>query len=120
MTGDPVEPDVVDATTRVAVSSLTGEGLPALREAIRAALRPLAPDPAEEQPAITRARHARALQVARTETAAFLAAWEEDALPAPVVATHLRAAVHALDELLGAIDVDEVMERVFRSFCIGK
>ena len=32
----------------------------------------------------------------------------------------IRAAIHALDELVGGIDVDEVMGRVFRTFCVGK
>jgi len=46
--------------------------------------------------------------------------WEGGELPAPVAATHLRAATLALDELLGALDVEEVLDRVFRAFCIGK
>jgi tRNA modification GTPase len=104
----------------IAVSAVTGEGLGDLRAAIARAVREAAPDPAEELPLVTRARHVAALDVARVEVEAFRMAWEEDALPATVAATHLRAAVHALDELLGGIDVDEVLERVFRTFCIGK
>ena len=113
-------PTSIEADAVVAVSAVTGEGLPALRDAIRGSLRTIVPDPVEELPVITRARHAQALELARAETMLFIAAWDEATLPAPVVATHLRAAVHALDELVGAIDVDEVMERVFRTFCVGK
>jgi tRNA modification GTPase len=113
-------PGPIEAEAVVAVSAVTGKGLDALRAAIRAALRTLVPDPVEELPVITRARHAHALELARAETTMFIAAWEEATLPAPVAATHIRAAVHALDELVGAIDVDEVMERVFRTFCVGK
>jgi len=36
--------------------------------------------------------------------------WEGGELPAPVAATHLRAATLALDELLGALDVEEVLD----------
>jgi tRNA modification GTPase len=104
----------------IAVSAADGTGLEALRAAIRAAVAAAHPVPAEEQPIVTRARHAAALTRARDEVAAFLAAWDADALPAPVVATHLRAAITALEDLTGAIDVEEVLERVFRSFCIGK
>ena len=104
----------------IAVSATTGSGLDALRAAIAARVRLLHPDPPEELPVITRARHFAAIQRARDEVAEFRSAWEAGALPGPVAATHLRAAVHALDELLGAIDTDEVLERVFRSFCIGK
>jgi len=69
---------------------------------------------------VTRARHVAALTTAREELQAFRGAWAEGALPAPVAATHLRAATLALDELLGAFDVEEVLDRVFRAFCIGK
>lgn len=108
---------VVDA---VAVSARTGAGLPALRAAITRAVRDVHPDPAEDQPLVTRARHAAAIRAARGEVAAFHAAWAVDALPGPVAATHLRAAAHALDELIGAVDVEDVLERVFRGFCVGK
>ena len=36
------------------------------------------------------------------------------------VATHLRAAVGALDDLIGVVTPDDVLDRVFGSFCVGK
>lgn len=113
-------PTTLDSAPCVAVSATTGEGLAELRAAITDAVRATVPDPAESSPMVTRARHVAALRAAHEEVEAFHTAWERDDLPAPVAATHLRAAVHALDELLGGIDVDEVLERVFRSFCVGK
>lgn len=104
----------------VGVSSVSGEGLDSLREAIRRAVRAVHPPSAEEEPVVTRARHAAAIARARDEVAAFLAAWDSGSLPAPVAATHLRSAILALEELVGAIDVDDVLARVFRSFCVGK
>ena len=104
----------------VAVSATTGLGLTELRDAVGALARTLAADPDEEHPVVTRARHASALGVARAEIAAFIEAWRADALPAPVAGTHLRAAVHALDELVGGLDADEVLGRVFATFCVGK
>ena len=104
----------------LAVSATEGTGLDALRVAIRAAVSASHPVPAEDQPIVTRARHAAALGAARAEVAAFVAAWDADALPAPVAATHLRAAIVALEDLTGAIDVEDVLERVFRTFCVGK
>lgn len=104
----------------IAVSAVTGDGLDLLRAEITRAMESLAPEPAEEMPLVTRARHVAALRLARAEVAAFRDAWTEGALPAPAAATHLRAAIHALEELLGAIDVDDVLERVFRTFCVGK
>jgi len=76
--------------------------------------------PPADVPLVTRARHQRALAEARDEVAAFVAAWEADALPAPVAAVHVHAAVGALDDLIGAVDVEEILGRVFASFCVGK
>jgi len=104
----------------ILVSAHTGAGLAALREAIAAVVREAYPEPAEDQPVVTRARHVAAIAAARAEVEAFREAWERDALPAPVAATHLRAAIHALDELTGGIDIEDVLERVFRTFCVGK
>jgi tRNA modification GTPase len=109
-----------DVPGAVAVSALSGVGLTELREAIAAVVREAYPEPAEDQPVVTRARHVTAIAAARAEVEAFREAWEHDALPATVVATHLRAAIYALDELTGGIDIEDVLERVFRTFCVGK
>ncbi|MCC7002961.1 MAG: tRNA uridine-5-carboxymethylaminomethyl(34) synthesis GTPase MnmE [Gemmatimonadaceae bacterium] len=108
------------AAGAVAVSAIHGIGLDALRAALTAVAQAVEPEPPESQPMILRARHAAALRSAREEVTAFLDAWESQSLPAPVVATHLRAAVHAMDELMGTIDMDDILGRVFRDFCVGK
>jgi tRNA modification GTPase len=72
-----------------------------------------------EAPLVTRERHARALRTARDELALFLAAMD-DAVPMEFAATHLRAAVGALEDLVGVVSVDDVLDRVFGTFCVGK
>lgn len=72
------------------------------------------------RPALTRTRHRIAIQHARTELGEFQRLWEEESLPASIVAVHIRAAVGALDEIIGAIDTNDVLGRVFATFCIGK
>lgn len=104
----------------VTVSALTGEGLDALRTAIASALAERHPVPAGDTPLILRVRHERALALARAELLAFQDAWRTQRLPATVAAVHVRAAGHALDELIGAVDADEVLARVFSQFCVGK
>ena len=37
-----------------------------------------------------------------------------------LAAHHVREATSALDELLGAVDIEEVLDRVFAGFCVGK
>ena len=39
---------------------------------------------------------------------------------AVLAAHHVREATRALDELLGVVDVEEVLGRVFGGFCVGK
>jgi tRNA modification GTPase len=103
----------------IGVSAVTGEGLGELR---RAAAERVFGDRisfADLEPALTRERHRTALARASAGLA--------DALPhlapggdAVLAAHHVREATTALDELLGAVDVEEVLERVFAGFCIGK
>ena len=37
-----------------------------------------------------------------------------------LVAAEIRSALHALGEVVGAVVVDDVLDRVFSRFCIGK
>jgi tRNA modification GTPase len=105
----------------IGVSAETGEGLGELVSAIIDLLETgERMPPSFDAPLLTHTRHRIAVQQARDEVAAFRTAWSEADLPAPVAAVHLRAAVHALEELIGAVDVEEVLGRVFSSFCVGK
>jgi len=114
-------PNDVPDDAPLAVSAETGEGLTALVDAVvRAVAARHGGVPAADEPVVTRARHRRALEEARAELDAFAAAWDDDGLPAPVAAVHLRAAAGALEEIIGAVDVEEVLGRVFASFCVGK
>jgi tRNA modification GTPase len=104
----------------VGVSAETGEGLTELVAAINAVLGADGRAPDLDAPLLTHTRHRHAIGQARDELAAFRDAWRAGDLPAPVAAVHLRAAVHALEELVGAVDVEDVLERLFARFCVGK
>jgi tRNA modification GTPase len=104
----------------VSVSATTGEGLAALLDAVTAAVLGTTGVPDADTPIVTRARHRSALELARAELTAFRAAWSAEALPAPVAAVHVLEASRLLDELIGAVDVDDVLARVFSTFCVGK
>ncbi|HYU10264.1 MAG TPA: hypothetical protein VEK77_12895, partial [Gemmatimonadales bacterium] len=71
------------------------------------------------EPVVTRARHRAALQRALEELVGFWSA-RETGVDAAAAATHLRAAVAALDDLIGAITPADVLDRVFAAFCVGK
>lgn len=72
------------------------------------------------RPAVTRARQRLAIEQASDELGAFQRQWKEGELPAPVAAVHIRSAIGALDELIGAVDTEDVLSRLFATFCIGK
>ncbi len=105
------------------VSAESGEGLHALLEAIDRAAAPNADAmslPAGDAVLITRERHRAGLAAALDELTEFLTVWESGALPAPVAAVHLYAARESLSDLIGIVDTEDVLDRVFREFCIGK
>jgi tRNA modification GTPase len=111
--------DTVDDTD-VAVSAQTGEGIELLHALLSERLLTRYPLPAANTPIILRARHEAALMAARDELDAFSAAWSSERLPSTVAAIHVRAAVGALDGLIGAIDIEDVLSRLFERFCVGK
>lgn len=102
---------------QVAVSCLTGEGLFELEAAIGRLLRSdLA---AHAQPALLNARQQWAIERA-LEHLHLAAATYANGLPIDLMATDVRAALHALGEVTGE-DVDEaVLTEIFSRFCIGK
>jgi len=104
----------------VETSAETGEGLRVLLAELVAVVAARSGLPSADAPVITRARQRHALQRSAAELAAFRTAWTARALPAVVAAVHLRAAATALEDIIGAIDVDDVLERVFGEFCVGK
>lgn len=106
-------------TNRLTVSALTGVGIPELkRELARVAFGKLIAL-GDVEPVVTRARHRVALESALKEVYLFQEA-RARGVDAIAAATHLRAATGALDALIGAVTPDDVLDRVFSSFCVGK
>lgn len=104
----------------IVVSALTGAGLESLRVRMEQALAESYGEISPEVPLLIRVRHIQALSGARAEISEFRSAWLDKTLPAPVASVHLRTAAVVLEELIGAVSVDDVLERVFSSFCVGK
>jgi tRNA modification GTPase len=113
-TGEP------PADADVAVSALTGSGLRRLLELVETRITDSHGEPTVDQPALTHARHRAAVERATAELRAFAESWRDDLLPATVAAVHVRAAADALGELIGDVRVDDVLDVVFRRFCVGK
>jgi tRNA modification GTPase len=94
------------------VSVLTGEGLDALLARLK---REVAARLTGEGPALTRARHREALD----ETLAALRRAGTAAAP-ELLAEDLRLATRALGRITGRVDVEDLLDVIFREFCIGK
>jgi len=103
----------------VAVSVVTGEGLAELRRRLAEVAFGRLLALGDVEPVITRARHRAALERALAEVEAFQSA-RQGGVDAAATATHLRTAVGALDDLIGVVTPDDVLDRVFASFCVGK
>ena len=104
---------------RLAVSVVTGAGLAELKRRLAEAAFGRLLSIGDVEPVVTRARHRMALQRALAEIDAFWSARTEG-VDAAAAATHLRASVGALDDLIGVVTPDDVLDRVFASFCVGK
>jgi tRNA modification GTPase len=107
-------------TFDVRVSAETGEGLSELVRRIDEAISDSIGSLPVDMPILTRSRHIHGITQARSEIAAFGEAWTETRLPAPVAAVYLRSAAVALESLIGAVSTEDVLDRVFSSFCVGK
>jgi len=71
---------------------------------------------ADEAPTVTRLRHREALRAAVSQLDRALAPGRA----AELVAEDVRLVSRALERLSGRINADEVLDKVFGSFCIGK
>lgn len=101
------------------VSVVTGKGLAELRRRLAEVAFGRLVALGDVEPVVTRARHRAALERAVLELDSFWGA-RESGVDAVAAATHLRAAVLALDDLIGAVTPEDVLDRVFAAFCVGK
>ena len=97
----------------LSVCATSGDGLDALRDRLDA----LAFGPATAGTLALNSRHAREVSTART---ALHRAADAINLGPEVVAVDLREALDALGRVTGAVTPDELLSRIFSTFCIGK
>src|SRR6185503_8160389 len=104
----------------VAVSAETGEGLADLVKMIGVVLADRVGAPDLDAPVLTQARHRHGIECALRELEQFQQAWRVDGLPATIAAVHLHAAASALEALIGSVAIEDVLDELFRRFCVGK
>jgi tRNA modification GTPase len=102
----------------IALSAKTGEGIDDLRAAIRSRLVGSGPETTDGV-LVTNVRHQTALARAH-ESLVQAAASIKEGMAAELVVVDIRGAADALGEITGAITTDEILTRIFSTFCIGK
>ncbi|MCC6763316.1 MAG: tRNA uridine-5-carboxymethylaminomethyl(34) synthesis GTPase MnmE [Deltaproteobacteria bacterium] len=120
-------PQVSDAEVRslvgdapiVRVSAVTQEGIEALMAAMKSTVFGLGQHPDEEEVVLFRARHHDAVRESLSHLSRAERAIEEGS-PLELVASDLGLAAAALSSITGEITTEDVLDRVFADFCLGK
>jgi tRNA modification GTPase len=98
----------------LSISLKTGEGISMLQEMLQQKVQHKLEGSA---PALTRPRHRHALREAVAHLQHGLAAPDDQP---ELLAEDLRLAMRAIGRITGQVDVEELLDFVFRDFCIGK
>ncbi|KPQ07004.1 MAG: tRNA modification GTPase trmE [Rhodobacteraceae bacterium HLUCCA12] len=98
------------------ISGKSGAGIPALLSGIEERLATRA----SGSSVFSRERHFDKLRRAEVHLGAALAALDRGEFGWEIVSDDIRAAIRSLDGIIGRIDVEDVLGRIFSSFCIGK
>ncbi len=101
----------------IPISSVTGEGLAALREAVLALWDAQAVAP--EDMLMSNARHVQAVRTARVALEDAMATLRAG-MPVDLATPSIREAWRALGEITGGTVDSQVIDRIFEKFCLGK
>jgi tRNA modification GTPase len=99
----------------LAISCTTGAGIDALLDRLLQRARALLAD--GDAPLVTRARHRDALAESLDALDRFRGAGGAELV---VLAEELRIAAQALGRITGRVGAEEILDRIFAAFCIGK
>lgn len=102
----------------LALSSLDGTGLPELRDAIRRVFQQ-AGALSTDHPVAINTRHKACFERVETRLQAAQTALQSQAAP-EFIALELREALQALGDVIGHTDIEQILDVIFSSFCIGK
>lgn len=102
------------------VSAKSGRGIRELLDVLGETISERYGGVPQDAPILTRERQRFCVEQAHREMIAFTAAIDGGGLPVSIAAVHLRSAADALADVTGTIDVEDVLDRLFRTFCVGK
>ncbi|RMH45760.1 MAG: tRNA uridine-5-carboxymethylaminomethyl(34) synthesis GTPase MnmE [Alphaproteobacteria bacterium] len=98
------------------VSGTTGKGL---AELVRAVEERLSREVTGSE-IVVRARHQDAMATAISHLEKALGCLEEGSIGPEIVAEEVRGALNRLDSVIGRVGVEDILDEIFSSFCLGK
>ena len=110
---------ITTAPGQLVTSASTGEGIKSLRSAIAQSIRDQSKDGMAASVAATAARSGEGLAAAARSLRMAAAAVMDDGGD-ELIAIDLRQALDDLGRIVGAVVTDDLLDRIFRRFCIGK
>ncbi|MDE6098833.1 MAG: tRNA uridine-5-carboxymethylaminomethyl(34) synthesis GTPase MnmE [Muribaculaceae bacterium] len=99
------------------ISTLTGEGISELRDALVSAID--SENTSGSDLLVTNARHAQSLSEAADSISRVISGLDSG-LSGDFIAQDIRQTIHALNELSGQITTPDILQNIFTRFCIGK
>ncbi len=108
-------PDCVGGIAALKVSAKTGQGMDALLAQLKSAIETRFGGADDLGPVITRSRHRELLESCAGHLERALEARADE-----LVAEDLRLAARALGAITGRVDVESILDVIFRDFCVGK
>ncbi len=109
--------DLPDEIQKVRISAKTGDGLDELKKAILRQI--IKKEISSEGVVITNMRHKLAIDRAVLAITRTIDAIKDKA-PYEIIALEARDALNSLGEIIGEVTTDDILNRIFSSFCIGK
>lgn len=117
--GEGSLPDSISGEAVVHISTKTGDGIDALKDALFDVFAHGRAEDSREFIAISHARHRDALLKGAGRLRAFLANFDAN-VDLDLLAVDLRDALAAVGEVTGETTPDQVLDLIFSRFCIGK
>ena len=102
----------------VYTSVVKGEGIEELKNVIRQTILGKVTG-LDEGTVVNNIRHKTALENAGKELESFIESVRQE-LPLEIQALHLRSSMNFLGEITGVVTTEDILDRIFNEFCIGK
>ncbi len=102
----------------VYTSVVKGEGIEELKNVIRQTILGKVTG-LDEGAVVNNIRHKTALENAGKELESFIESVRQE-LPLEIQALHLRSSMNFLGEITGVVTTEDILDRIFNEFCIGK